>query len=219
MSTARKLSSSIRTPRFSDRNLARLVRMTAGAKLRLLKSHKFPGGEPQVFMQPYYAKALLGIREIIRRGLPGIIDARAKCEGIAQVTRRSNSLRVIDSYLSSPHAKRRMKVLPGQRHQASIRTLEVRFSPHVIASEGDDVKYIYFHEKGMKCDPEEARLTLEFGYWVLSQSGVSASPNQLELIDLFSGSYFRGEPIRESSLQLLNELAEYIEEQWAIIEP
>lgn len=193
--------------------------MTAGARIRLLKNHKFPGGEPQIFMQPYYAKAVWGIREIIRRGLPGIIDARAKCEGIAQAARRNNSLRVIDSFLSSPHAKRRMKILPGQRHQAFIGTLEVRFSPHVIASEGDEVKYIYFHEKGVKCDPEEARLTLEFGYWVLSQGGVSASPNQLELIDLFSGNHFQGEPIRESSLTLLNDLAEYIEEQWATIEP
>jgi len=219
MGTAAKLSPVVPKPRLSDRNLARFVRMSASRQMRFLHDQKYPKGTPQVFMQPYYAKAIAGIRDVMKRGLPGIIDARAKLQGIAQETRRSNSMRVLDSFVASPHAKRKLKVIPGHRYQAHVRTLEIRFSPHVVAMEGEEVRYIYFHEKGVQSDPEEARLTLEFGYWVLKQNGVKVEPHQMELIDLFSGRYFQGQPMRPATLNLLDELAQHIESQWPTIEP
>ena len=219
MSTVTKLSPVVPKPRLSDRNLARFVRMSASRQMRFLHDQKYPKGTPQVFMQPYYAKALAGIRDVMKRGFPGIIDARAKLQGIAQETRRNNSMRVLDSFISSPHAKRKLKVIPGHRYQAHVRTLEVRFSPHVVAMDGDDVRYIYFHEKRVQCDSEEARLTLEFGYWVLKQNGIDVKPHQFELIDLFSGKYFQGQATRPATLKMLDELAQHIESQWVTIEP
>ncbi|MGQ4660964.1 hypothetical protein [Lysobacter sp. F6437] len=218
MSTVPKLSPVVPKPRLSDRNLARFVRMSASRQMRFLHDQKYPRGTPQVFMQPYYAKAIAGVRDVMKRGFPGIIDARAKLQRIAQEARRNNSMRVLDSFIASPHAKRKLKVIPGHRYKAHVRTLEIRFSPHVVAMDGDEVRYIYFHEKGVQCDPEEARLTLEFGYWVLRQNGVAAKPHQFELIDLFSGKYFQGEPTRPATLKLLDELAQHIESQWPTIE-
>ena len=219
MSTIPKLSPVVPKPRPSDRNLARFVRMSASRQMRFLHDQKYPKGTPQVFMQPYYAKALAGIRDVMKRGFPGIIDSRAKLEGIAQETRRNNSLRVLDAFVTSPHAKRKLKVISGHRYQAHVRTLEIRFSPHVVAMDGDEVRYIYFHEKGVQCDSEEARLTLEFGYWVLQQNGVDVKAHQFELIDLFSGKYFQGQPMRPATLKMLDELAQHIESQWPTIEP
>lgn len=219
MSTIPKLSPVVPKPRLSDRNLARFVRMSASRQMRFLHDQKYPKGTPQVFMQPYYAKAIAGIRDVMKRGFPGIVDSRAKLQGIAQETRRNNSLRVLDSFIASPHAKRKLKVISGHRYQAHVRTLEIRFSPHVVAMDGDEVRYIYFHEKGVQCDPEEARLTLEFGYWVLKQNGVAVKPHQLELIDLFSGKYFQGQPTRPATLKMLEELAQHIESQWPSIDP
>ena len=219
MSTIPKLSPVVPKPRLSDRNLARFVRMSASRQMRFLHDQKYPKGTPQVFMQPYYAKALAGIRDVMKRGFPGIIDSRAKLEGIAQETRRNNSLRVLDAFVTSPHAKRKLKVISGHRYQAHVRTLEIRFSPHVVAMDGDEVRYIYFHEKGVQCDSEEARLTLEFGYWVLQQNGVDVKAHQFELIDLFSGKYFQGQPMRPATLKMLDELAQHIEIKWPPIEP
>src|SRR3546814_285257 len=170
-------------------------------------------------MLPYYAKAISGIRDVMKRGFPGIVDARAKLQGISQEARRNNSMRVLDSFIASPHAKRKLKVISGHRYQAYVRTLEIRFSPHVVAMEADEERYIYFHEKGVQCDPEEARLTLEFGCWVLKQNGVEVEPRQLELIDLFSGKYFQGQPTRPATLTMLDELARHIESQVPPIEP
>lgn len=219
MSVILKPSPVVPKPRLSDRNLARFVRMSASRQMRFLHDQKYPKGTPQVFMQPYYAKALAGIRDVMKRGFPGIIDARAKLQGISQETRRNNSLRVLDSFIASPHAKRKLKVISVHRYQAHVRTLEIRFSPHVVAMDGNDVRYIYFHEKGMQCDPEEARLTLEFGYWVLRQNGVEAKPNEFELIDLFSGKHFHGQSMRPATLKMLDDMAQHIESQWPTIEP
>lgn len=219
MSAFPKPASVVPTPRLSDRNLARFMRMSATRQMRFLHDQKYPRGTPQVFMRPYYAKALAGIRDVMKRGFPGIIDARAKLQAIVQETRRNNSLRVLDAFIASPHAKRRLTVISGHRYQAHARNLEVRFSPHVVAMDGDEVRYIYFHERGVQCEPEEARLTLEFGYWVLIQNGVNALPHQFELIDLFSGRHIQGQPIRPETLKMLDDMARYIESQWLTIDP
>jgi hypothetical protein len=187
--------------------------------MRFLHDQKYPKGTPQVFMRPYYAKAIGGIRDVMKRGPVGIIDARAKVQGIVQEVRRRNSSRALESYIASSYAERRLKVIPLHRYQAYARDLEIRFSPHVVAMDGDKTLYIYFHEKGKQCDPEEARLTLEFGYWVLEQNGVSVKPHQLELIDLFGGKYFQGQPTRPQTLRMLDELARQIESQWPTIDP
>lgn len=126
---------------------------------------------------------------------------------------------MLEAFIDSPHAKRRLKVISGHRYYANVRNLEIRFSPHVVAMDGDEMRYIYFHEKGVQCDPEEARLTLEFGYWVLKRNGVGVKPHQLELIDLFSGKYFQGQPTRPETLKMLVQLAQHIESQWPTIEP
>lgn len=219
MSIIPKPSSAVPKPPLSDRNLARFMRMPASRQMRFLHDQKYPRRAPQVFMQPYYAKALAGIRDVMKRGFPGIVDARAKLQGIAQESRRNNSSRVLEAFIASPHARRRLKVISGHRYQAHVRNLEVRFSPHVVAMDGDEVSYIYFHERGVQCEPEEARLTLEFGYWVLTQNGVKVQPHQFELIDLFSGKYFQGQPIRPGTLKMLDDMAQYIESQWPTIDP
>lgn len=219
MSVIPKPFSVVPKPRLSDRNLARFMRMSATRQMRFLHDQKYPRGTPQVFMQPYYARALAGIRDVMKRGFPGIVDSRAKLQGITQEARRNNSLRVLESFIASPHVNRRLRVISGHRYQANVRNLEVRFSPHVVAMDGNEVRYIYFHERGVQCEPEEARLTLEFGYWVLTQNGVKVQPHQFELIDLFSGKYFQGQPIRTGTLKMLDDMAQYIESQWPTIDP
>lgn len=219
MSVIPKASSPVPYPRLSDRNLARFVRMSATRQMRFLHDQKYPRGAPQVFMRPYYASAIAGIRDVMKRGFPGIIEARAKLQRIPQETRRNNSLRVLEAFIASPHAARQLKVVSCHRYQAHVRNLEVRFSPHVTAQDGGEPRYIYFHEKSRECDAEEARLTLEFGQWVLGQNGVKVEPHQFELIDLFLGKYFQGKSVRPETLQMLDGMAQQIESQWPTIDP
>ena len=111
MSAIPKPLSVVPKPRLSDRNLARFVHMSASRQMRFLHDQKYPKGTPQVFMQPYYAKAIASIRDVMKRDFPGIVDARAKVQAITQETRRRNSSRVLESYIASPHFKRRLKIV------------------------------------------------------------------------------------------------------------
>lgn len=54
---------------------------------------------------------------------------------------------------------------------------------------------------------------------MLKQNAVDCEREQFEMIDLFVGKHFTGEPIRPSTLKLLDELARLIESQWTTIGP
>ncbi len=206
-------------PRLSDRNAARFLRLPAAKQMRFLHDQKYPRGSPQSFKPPFYAPAISGIREVIKRGFPGLVDARAKLQGVTQQARRENLMRVLDAFATSPHAGRRLTLATAHRYHAHIRNLELRLSPHVVAMEGNELRYMYFHEKRKECDPGEARLTLEFGYWILQQNGVEVAPHQLELIDLFTGKLYKGREPRVETVKTLEELARLIESLWPTIEP
>jgi hypothetical protein len=206
-------------PRLSDRNAARFLRLPARKQMRFLHDQKYPKGSPQTFKQPFYAPAIFGIREVVKRGFPGLVDARAKLERVTQESRRDNLMRVLDSFATSPHAKRRLTLVTAHRYHAHIRDLELRLSPHLVAMEGNEMRYIYFHEKRKECDPEEARLTLEFGYWILKQNGVDVLPHQLELIDLFTGKLYKGCEPSVETMKTLEEMARLIDSQWPTIDP
>jgi len=219
MSAIPKPSTAESKPRLSDRNAARFLRLSARKQMRFLHDQKYPRGSPQTFKQPFYAPAMFGIREILKRGFPGAVDARAKLQRIPQEARRNNLTRVLDSFVASPHAKRSLKLITAHRYYAQIRSLELRFSPHMVALEGNEVRYLYFHEKARECDPEEARLTMEFGHWILQQNGMDVLPHQLEVIDLFTGKLYRGNEPRTETLRDMEEMARLIGSLWPTIDP
>jgi hypothetical protein len=187
--------------------------------MRFLHDQKYPKGAPQAFKQPYYAPAVSGIREVVKRGFPGLVEARSKLERVAQEARRNNLMRVLDSFATSSHAKRRLSLATAHRYHADIRNLELRFSPHLVAMEGNEMRYIYLHEKAKECDTHEAALTLEFGYWILKQNSVDVLPDQLELIDLFTGKLYKGREPKSETVQTLEEMARLIQSLWPTIEP
>jgi len=219
MNAILKPSPSDHKPRLSDRNAARFLRLPAAKHSRFLHDQKYPRGSPQTFKQPFYAPAIFGIREVVKRGFPGLIEARAKLARVSSDSRRNNLTRVLESFAGSPYAKRRLTLATAHRYHAEIHNLELRFSPHIVATEDDEMRYIYFHEKGKECDPEEARLTLEFGCWILKQNGVDVQPRQLELIDLFTGKLYKGQEPRVETVKTLEELVKIINKLWPEIEP
>jgi hypothetical protein len=219
MSAVPKPSAAESKPRLSDRNAARFLRLPAPKQMRFLHDQKYPRGSPQTFKQPFYAPAISGIREVLKRGFPGVVEARAKLQRIPQEARRNNLTRVLDSFVASPHAKRPLTLITAHRYYAQIRSLELRFSPHMFAMEGNELRYLYFHEKAKECDPEEARLTLEFGCWILQQNGVDVVPHQLEVIDLFTGKLYKGKEPRAETVKDLEEMARLIGSLWPTIDP
>jgi len=187
--------------------------------MRLLHDQKYPKQEPQVFKQPYYAPPIKGIKEFLERGAQGLIDARAQLQGIKVSSRRMHCMRVLESFVQSEHADRGLKPIAIQRLYAHVRGLELRLSPDLVALEGNEERYIYFNASAKQYDPETARLTLEFAYWLLRENGVEVKPRQVEFIDLFSNVLYPGRAPRKSTLRDLDENARLIESLWPTIEP
>ncbi|TBR39399.1 MULTISPECIES: hypothetical protein [Dyella] len=219
MSALPKSPLTISRPRLSARSAAKFVRLPAVEQMRLLHDQKYPKQTPQVFKQPYYAPPLNGIRDFLDRGLPGLVDARAKIQSLSIKSRRDHCNRVLTQFVESGHAHRGLKPTTMLRCYASMSDLELRLSPDLCAMDGKLQRVIYFNANASEQDPEAAKMTLEIAHWVLEQNGENVAPRQLEFIDLFSGKVFSINRRRQKTIKLLEENARLIESLWSAIEP
>lgn len=206
-------------PRLSVRTAARFLRLPALEQVRILHDQKYPRQAPQVFKQPYYQPALTSIREVISKGPAGIADARALLQRVSQPARRMHSIRVLEGFASSDHAKRGLRLGTLKRYQADLGGLELRLSPDLVAHEGDEERFIYFNFKAEQYDSESAKMTLEIAHWLLEENGVEAAPEQVEFIDLFTGTLYKVKRRRARTIRLLEENAKLIESLWPTIDP
>jgi hypothetical protein len=219
MSALPKLPTVIIRPRLSVRGAAMFIRLPALQQMRLLHDQKYPKQEPQVFKQPYYAPPIKGIKDFLERGGPGLIDARAQLQRIRTASRRMHCTRVLESFVQSDHAIRGLKPISSPRLYAYVHGLELRLSPDIVAKEGEEDRYIFFNASAKQFDPETARLTLEFAYWLLQENNVDVRPKQVEFIDLFGRAHYSGRNPRKTTLRDLDENARLIESMWQGIEP
>lgn len=219
MSAIPQHSPVVTKPRLSARSAAKFVRLPAVEQMRLLHDQKYPKQTPQVFKQPYYAPPIKGIRDFLERGLPGLVDARAKIQGLAVKSRREHCDRVLTRFVESEHAHRGLKPLPMLRYYANMSELELRLSPDLCAMDGKNERIIYLNANASEQDPEAAKMTLEIAHWVLEQNGLKIEPRQIEFIDLFSGKLFAIKKRRDRTIKLLEENAKLIESLWPSIEP
>jgi len=219
MNAIPKQSPVIAKPRLSARSAAKFVRLPAVEQMRLLHDQKYPRQVPQVFKQPYYAPPIKGIRDFLERGLPGLVDARAKIQGLSVKSRREHCERVLTQFIESEHAHRGLKPTPTLRYYASMSDLELRLSPDLSAMDGEEERIIYLNANASEQEPEAAKMTLEIAHWVLEQNEVKIDPRRIEFIDLFSGKLYTIKRRREKTIKLLEENAKIIESLWPTIDP
>lgn len=206
-------------PRLSVRAAATFLRLRAVEQMKMLHDQKYPRQTPQVFMQPYYAPPLKGIKSYLVEGASSLVDARAEFQRMKQSSRRLHCNRVLESFVQSEHSTRRLVPAAVPRMYAYVRSLELRLSPDLVAKEEGVDKFIYFNFSAKEADPNSARMTLEFAHWLLSENGVDVDPTQLEYIDLFTNVLYKGRKTRKTSMRELDENARLIETLWPTIEP
>ncbi len=219
MSALPKSPLAISKPRLSARSAAKFVRLPAVEQMRLLHDQKYPKQTPQVFKQPYYAPPINGIRDFLGRGLPGLVDARAKIQSLKIPSRRDHCNRVLTQFIESEHAHRGLRPTSMLRCYASLSDLVSSLSPDLCAMEGQEERVIYFNANASEQDPEAAKMTLEIAHWLLEQNGVDIAPRQIEFIDLFSGKLYTIKRRREKTIKLLDENARLIQSLWPSIDP
>ncbi|MBJ6982664.1 hypothetical protein [Luteimonas sp. MC1572] len=206
-------------PRLSVPTAARFLRLPAVEQWNMLREQKYPKRAPQVFKRQFYGVARQGIRRMLDDGMAGLIQARAAAESIPEAPRREHTLRVLESFASSGHMARQLRIAINRQYQFDVNGLELRLSPDLFAYEGDEQRFIYFNLKAEQYDPEAAKMTLEIAHWLLEQVGVKIAPRQIEFVDLFTGVLYKISRRRSRTIKLLSDNAKLIERMWPAIEP
>lgn len=206
-------------PRMSVRAMAIFLQLPALQQMQILHDQKYPKGVPQVYKKPYYQPAATGIRALMESHKAGGATARAQIQAVSQPSRRMHNLRVLELFLASEHANRRLSVASLRKYYAQIGELELRLSPDVYAKEDDEDRYIYFNFKAEEFNPEAARRTVEIAHWALEVNGVDVKPEQIEFVDLFTGVLHKVKKRRKKTITLLEENAKLIGRLWPGIDP
>jgi hypothetical protein len=207
------------SPRLTVRAVSEMLGLPAHAQVRILHDQKYPKQQPQVFMTPYYQKAIAGIRNSYGSKTPPSAIAKAKNEilSISNATRRQNNIRVLDQFSHSAQAKRALLPQPNKKYVASIGDVEIRLSTDLQAKDSKEQKYIYFYCKREPIDIESTKNIIDIAHWLLSSNGVDVQPNQIEIIDINTGILHTAKKLRPGTIKTLKANAKIIETLWPTI--
>jgi hypothetical protein len=208
------------SPRLTVKALAEMLRMPAYDQSRLLYDQKYPKQQPQSFRTPYYQGSLTAIREYYREGgeSSNLMSAKNDLQNIGNATRRTNNLRVLDSFVNSSQPKRKLQPLPNKRYSAMIGSVEIRLSPDLQALERGTLRVIYFNCRVAPITEEIATLTIEIAHWVLEQAAVQVDFDQIEVIDLAAaGKVHRRKTGRRSTINVIRNNGKIIETLWSAV--
>jgi hypothetical protein len=154
-----------------------------------------------------------------RHSHPPLIDARANIEKIKFESRRLHCSRVLENFVRSEHAKRRLKPIVARKCTAMLYDLELRLSADLCALEGDEERIIYFNANAVPQHAEVAKKTLEIAHWLLEHTGVGLNPAQVEFIDLSNGALPKITKRRSKTIRDLEANAKLIGTLWPAIGP
>jgi hypothetical protein len=204
------------SPRLTVKAIADILRAPKANPSKVLHDQKYPNDDPQRFRTPYYQSVIAGIRRYYdndndRRVLTHL---RNKLLTIANKSRRDNNIRVLDSFLSSPHADRRFVLSTNSRYSALTNNLGISLSADMQAFEGGVLKIIYVNCKATAVDRETGAIVAELAHWVLEENGISVSPKQIEIMDISTGRSLGATSWRQSTITSLVGRAKTISSIW-----
>ena len=202
-------------PRLTVRSAAEMLDAPPEKLLKLLREQKYPKGGDGKFRTPYYQPAIAGMVHYFVDGQPALMHARAKFQGFKVPSRRMNNNRVLESFQKSGLPARKFVLLPNRRFYAQIGNVQLRLSPDLQANEKGELRVLYFNCKCAEYRPDTAQRLLEIACYVLRLNGVDVRPDQLEFVDLFTGTIHRVTTIRQSTLDMLHDEAKQVVKIWS----
>jgi hypothetical protein len=206
------------TPSLSVRAFAELLRLPAVQQVRILNDQKYPNSEPQSFRVPYYQPALKGIRDFYRGGgAPALASARAAAMQLAPPARRDHNLRVLEQFAAGQQPQRTLAPATSPKLSTTVSGVTIRLQFDLVAVEGDVTRYILYNLRNEPVDAEVARCTLEIAHWVMQREGVDVPPQALEQIEIATGISRPGRPVRQRTIQNVEQNASVIQTLWPTI--
>ena len=203
-------------PSLTIRAFAELLELPVHRQARILTEQKYPKQGPQSFKAPYYQQALTGIRAYFRAGNDAsqLALAAARIEGFRQESKRDNNLRVLNGFRNSDLSGRRLTLQPARIARIEEHDVQLRFSPDLAGQAEGVEQFILLHCRACPLNPELARTTLELSHWLLERAGPSQSLDQLEYIDLQSGSSYFISERRSATIDAATQALLQIKQIW-----
>lgn len=204
------------SPRLTVKSIADILSNPKRSPASTLRDQKYPTAQPQKFRTPYYQTVVTAIRHYYEANNDSskLVSARNRALSFRDETRRRNSIRVLDSFEKSRHAKRKFTVIANGRLSATIGGVRVSLSADMQAKERGDLRVLYFHCRGAALDKETAELICNVAHWVFDQNGAKLCTDQIEVMDLSNGTSFTAEEWRPSIARRLANQAGIITSLW-----
>lgn len=202
-------------PRLTVRAAAEMLEAPIGDITKMVRDQKYPKQGDRVFRAPFYQPSLTTVVGFYRHGKPALRAGLAKLQGIAQLPRRQNNERVLDSFTKGEMPSRKLLPVPNRRIYAKIGDVELRLSPDMQANEDGELRVVYFNCRCSEYRPETACRLLEIACHVMRLNGSDVKPDQFEFVDFFTGKVHRIKSIRQSTLDLLDDEAKQVIKVWS----
>ncbi len=211
--------SEVKMASLSARAFAELLDMPAYKQARILAEQKHPRRGPQAFKVPYYASALKGIRDFYRQGRTraSLQSARNAITSLRPDSRSDHNMRVLDQFEASGQDARQLIVLPLKTYKTRSGSVDVSLRFDLVASEGQNTKYIFYNTRMASIDKETAYRTLEIAHWVMQKEGSSACLSELEYVDLPSGKVYHRSQRRATTIRKMSNNIKVIDALWPIL--
>lgn len=203
-------------PSLTVRSLAELLRLPAYQQMRILSEQKYPKQEPQVFRTPYYSPALTGIRRYFQKDNDPSQLAAAKnnIQSVVLKSKRVNNLRVLDAFSKSEMSGRKLALQPNIKAREVISTVELKLSPDLQTLEDGKPHIFFLNCRAAALDDETAVFTCEIAHRVLEHNGIKVPVSNIEYVDLFTGTTYRANKRRASTMKAVTQNTKIIEALW-----
>jgi hypothetical protein len=87
--------------------------------------------------------------------------------------RIDNNVRVIRSFERSRQPRRQLNTGQTQTMTSTLSGVELRFTPDLSATEGQQQKHLLYNSRQAPITPEVAKTTLEIVHWLLLRNGIN----------------------------------------------
>lgn len=206
-------------PSLTVRSFAEMIHLPAYEQMRILAEQKYPADEPARHRVPYYCEAKAAIRRFYRHDNdPRIVDdvqrhlqARRKMTSRARAAHNS---RVLDAFIHSPEAHRRLEVCPFGTRKRSLHGVDLRLTFDLVADEKGKVKFKYYNMRVEEMDEELIRSTLELSSHLMAAEKIAHRFCDLEYFDFESGKLYRWSRPRKRTLQRAANNADLVKTLW-----
>ncbi|MEL7485348.1 MAG: hypothetical protein AAFN41_13475 [Planctomycetota bacterium] len=206
-------------PSLTVRSFAEMIHMPAYEQMRILAEQKYPADDPARHRVPYYCEAKAAIRRFYRQDnnplVVGDVQRHLQARGkTASRARAGHNSRVLEAFLESPEAHRRLEVRSFGTRKRSLHGVDLRLTFDLVADEKGKVKFKYYNMRVDEMDEELIRSTLELSSHLMAAEQIPHRFCDLEYFDFESGRLYRWSRPRKRTLQRAAKNADLVKTLW-----